>query len=274
VPRRSPEPKPERTPEEHADLIRRAEAYELEAVKELSYIHHDEDDLDVDPGDLAARAEMAVVALAATTVSERAALARRLGHTRRELDGPSPTPIERLLVDRIVTCGLELSYLEERFAQTLRDGDVAAQKHLDHLVDRAHRRYLLAIKMLAQVRRLTVPVVQLNMANQQVNVAIGSSPGSQLPGEARADAEQVTPSAPPREPDRDDALVSPSPGRRGRDAGNGSREQGGPVRSTAWRPPPRPGASGGRRKPTSDARLTRDRGPSPHPGIRSPVRGP
>ena len=177
MPRRSPEPKPERTPEEHADLIRRAEGYDVEALKELTHIHHDEDDLVIDPGDLAARAEMAVVALATTTVSERAALARRLGHTRRELDGPSPTPIERLLVDRIVTCGLELSYLEERFAQTFRDGDVAAQKHLDRLVDRAHRRHLLAVKMLAQVRHLIVPVVQLNMANQQVNVVAGSIGG-------------------------------------------------------------------------------------------------
>ena len=56
MPRRSPEPKPERTPEEHADLIRRAEGYDVEALKELTHVHHDEDDLVIDPGDLAARA--------------------------------------------------------------------------------------------------------------------------------------------------------------------------------------------------------------------------
>jgi hypothetical protein len=173
VPRRSPEPKPERTLEEHADLVRRAEAYDVEALKELTHIHHDDDDLDFDAGDLAARVELKVVALAAITHAEQAALARRLAQMRRELDGPAPSPIERLLVDRIVTCGLHLSYLEEQLAQAFRESDIAAQNHRERLVDRAHRRHLLAIKMLAQVRRLIVPVMQINMANQQVNVAAG-----------------------------------------------------------------------------------------------------
>jgi hypothetical protein len=83
------------------------------------------------------------------------------------------------------------------------------------------------------VRRLIIPVVQLNMANQQVNVAIGSSPGSLPPGVAPANALQLTQSAPRHEPDRDGALVTPSPGHPGRDAEDGDREPGGFVCSTA-----------------------------------------
>jgi hypothetical protein len=38
-------------------------------------------------------------------------------------------------------------------------------------MDRAHKRYLSAIKTLATVRKLAVPVLQINVAKQQVNVA-------------------------------------------------------------------------------------------------------
>ena len=42
-------------------------------------------------------------------------------------------------------------------------------------MDRAHRRYLTAIKTLAIVRKLALPVLQVNIAKKQVNVA-GSPP--------------------------------------------------------------------------------------------------
>jgi hypothetical protein len=43
-------------------------------------------------------------------------------------------------------------------------------------LDRAHRRYLSALKTLATVRRLLVPAVQVNIADKQVNVASGAAP--------------------------------------------------------------------------------------------------
>ena len=45
-------------------------------------------------------------------------------------------------------------------------------------LDHAHRRYLSAIRTLAQVRKLLVPVVQVNIADRQVNVgAMVPQPG-------------------------------------------------------------------------------------------------
>ena len=175
--RRSPAPKPTRNPEEQADLRRRAEAYDVEALSELTDLHHDIDDIGIDAGDLGARAERAVIALATTTLADEAALARHLAQMRTELDRPAPNPIERLLVDRVVTCWVYLSYLDGRCARSFRGDSIANQKLLEHLLDGANRRYLSALKTLAQVRRLIVPVVQLNMANQQVNVVVGSSDG-------------------------------------------------------------------------------------------------
>jgi hypothetical protein len=177
VARRSPAPQPERTPEEWADLRRRGEGGDAEAIFELTYLHHDIDDIGIDAGDLGARAERAVIRLATTTIPEQAALVRYLAQMRTELDGPAPSPIERLLVDRVVTCWVQLSYLDERCARSFKEDSIAIQKHLEHLLDGANRRYLSALKTLAQVRRLIVPVVQLNMANQQVNVVVGSSDG-------------------------------------------------------------------------------------------------
>jgi hypothetical protein len=177
VARRSPAPRPQRTLAEQADLRRRAEAGELKAVRELTAIHHDIDDIGIYEGDLAVRAELALVELATTTLSEQTKLVLHLERKRSEMDGPTPTPIERILVDRVVTCELHLSYLEGLFIKALKEGNVGAQKHLEHLVAGANRRYLQSIKTLAQVRRLLIPVVQFNMANQQVNVVTGSTLG-------------------------------------------------------------------------------------------------
>jgi hypothetical protein len=47
--------------------------------------------------------------------------------------------------------------------------DLAA--HYQACIDRAHKRYLSAIKALAVVRRLALPVLQVNIAKKQVNVA-------------------------------------------------------------------------------------------------------
>jgi hypothetical protein len=44
-------------------------------------------------------------------------------------------------------------------------------EHQEERRDRAHRRYLTAIKTLATVRKLALPVLQVNIAKKQVNVA-------------------------------------------------------------------------------------------------------
>ncbi len=57
------------------------------------------------------------------------------------------------------------------------DARVTTLNAMEHLLNGAQRRYDDAHKTLAQVRRLIVPVVQLNVANQQVNVVGGMTFG-------------------------------------------------------------------------------------------------
>ena len=56
-------------------------------------------------------------------------------------------------------------------------GSVSLQKgdYYQRRQERAHKRYLSAVKALAQVRRLELPAVQVNIGQNQIN-AIGCMP--------------------------------------------------------------------------------------------------
>jgi hypothetical protein len=97
-------------------------------------------------------------------------LRRKLDSLRVELGGPTPTPLERLLVERITACWLHLYHLETCYAG--KDGvSLELGGYYQKCIDRAHRRYLTAIKTLAVVRKLALPVLQVNIARKQVKVA-------------------------------------------------------------------------------------------------------
>jgi hypothetical protein len=102
----------------------------------------------------------------------REATARRMEELRAELAGEAPTPVERLLAERAVACWLHLYHLENTYAgkasMTL---DLGA--YYQQCIDRAHKRYQSALKALAEVRRLALPALQVNIAKRQVNVAGG-----------------------------------------------------------------------------------------------------
>jgi hypothetical protein len=113
----------------------------------------------------------------------RFAFEERTKKLRRELCGESPTMLERLLADRIVVCALQVEIAERQYMREMEAGSTLTKaKFYEDLLDRAQRRYLAAIKGLAQIRRLQLPAVaQLNVATNQVNVAQpagGSSTGA------------------------------------------------------------------------------------------------
>ena len=89
----------------------------------------------------------------------------------QELSGPEPSPLERLLVERIVMCWLHLYYAEAIYIQSMSELTLRQAEFHQKRITLAHNRYLSAIRTLAQVRRLGVPAVQVNIGEQQVNVA-------------------------------------------------------------------------------------------------------
>jgi hypothetical protein len=122
-------------------------------------------------GDLA---EQAIISLVRSAAGEnllfKEALTRKLELLRAELTGPAPTPLERLLAERVVACWLQVHDADIRFAKA-KDLGLKWGAYYQDRMDRAHRRYLSAIKALAAVRRLAVPVLQVNIAKKQINVA-------------------------------------------------------------------------------------------------------
>jgi hypothetical protein len=102
-----------------------------------------------------------------------AAKARTL---KRELTSNRPTILESLLAERIVICQIALERAEAEYMQkSQQEGTFKRALFYEHLMDRAHRRYIHAIKALADIQRLQLPVVaQLNVAVNQVNVATAS----------------------------------------------------------------------------------------------------
>ena len=88
----------------------------------------------------------------------RETVLRKLHDLRAELLTNSTSPLERLLVERIVACWLQTHYADALYAQArCEDATAAVRKELLQRQESTHRRYLAAIKQLALVRRLLVP---------------------------------------------------------------------------------------------------------------------
>jgi hypothetical protein len=96
----------------------------------------------------------------------RELIEREFAHVRAELLSPAPTAIERLLAERVAVGWLEVHAAEFRLALA----DWEDRPHWQRQADHAQRRFLAALRLLAAVRRLPRPAVQVNIGEQQVNV--------------------------------------------------------------------------------------------------------
>jgi len=115
-------------------------------------------------GNVAASVERHILSIGFKGNVREEAISRRLKTLREGLAGPSPTPLERLLVERVVVCWLHVNYADGIYFDALEAQ--ASPKRLEFFQrrqDRAHWRYLAAIRTLAQVRRLLLPAVQFNI---------------------------------------------------------------------------------------------------------------
>jgi hypothetical protein len=122
-------------------------------------------------GNLATRAKDTLIdKFAGKDLAAREGVSRKLECLRDEHSGATPTPLERLLVDRVVACWLHLHYLEVTYAYK-EDMNLKVAMHYQRSIDCAQKRYLSAMKTLALVRKLALPVVQVNIAKEQINVA-------------------------------------------------------------------------------------------------------
>jgi hypothetical protein len=64
------------------------------------------------------------------------------------------------------------------YAQNAGEFSLTQATYHQHRISMAHSRYLSSIRTLAQVRRLQLPSVQVNIAREQLNVAAIVPPSS------------------------------------------------------------------------------------------------
>jgi hypothetical protein len=152
-------------------LIDRAQKGDETALPALRDLLKEPAIVDATGGDLAKLAQQKLIdKFSGQNLMLRESLTRKLDLLRGELAGPEQTPLERLLVERIVTCWLHLHHLDVIYA-----GKEGTRPELGNFFHRsisaAQKRYLAAIKTLAAVRKLALPVLQVNIARRQVNVA-------------------------------------------------------------------------------------------------------
>jgi hypothetical protein len=107
---------------------------------------------------------------AAKNVLIREAINQKLDGLQAELEGPNPTPIERLLAERASLCWFILHRYEDSYVNST--GWSIHQANLQQRkIDKAHAPFVSALLTLARVRKLAVPTLQVNVARNQVNVA-------------------------------------------------------------------------------------------------------
>jgi hypothetical protein len=150
-------PKQDEVLERLQRLVQRAEGGDESVMPELRVA------LDANPwcwqryGDLAQQSMAAWLQLVAgKNLLLLESAQRKAEQLRVELAGPAPSPLERLLVERVVACWLQTNFADAAYAQ-LKGATPAQHTAALRRQNSAQQRYLQAVKALATVRKLLRP---------------------------------------------------------------------------------------------------------------------
>ena len=159
---------------EIGEILERAEAGDLDCLSDVRALLAHPDigsDYRICVGSSAEWLRQSVIEKSVgTNVLGAEAIEQELARIRSELEGPNPTPIERLLAERASLCWFIVHWYENVYANA--SGWSITQADFQHRkIDKAHSRFLSAVRTLAQVRKLALPTLQVNIGQNQVNVA-------------------------------------------------------------------------------------------------------
>ena len=141
---------------ETRQLLQRAQAGDPAVLSELRELLNARPALWRQLGDLGSHVEEVLLGLAAgKSLLARESIRRRLDELRAELAGPAASPVETLLVNRVVICWAQVHLADLEAAQKPKAGPQGA--HAERRQSGAQARYLAALKMLTLVRKLARP---------------------------------------------------------------------------------------------------------------------
>jgi hypothetical protein len=169
-----------------AELVQRAQQGDMTVLPLLREALEADPSLWREYGDLAAQAQEAWLRLLGGTdymLSESVRL--KLTALRQELGTEGASPLEKLLIERIVACWLQTHYADALYAQAKGPGSTTSvRQELMKRQESSQRRYLAAIKQLALVRKLLKPALsplQLAQATVSEDAAVPRVRGARVP---------------------------------------------------------------------------------------------
>ena len=144
-----------------AELVQRAQQGDMTVLPLLREAREGVPPLWQEYGDLAAQAQEAWLQLLAGAdylLVESVRL--KLGALRQELGTEGASPLEKLLIERVVACWLQTHYADALYAQAKGPSSTpSVRQELMKRQESSQRRYLAAIKQLALVRKLLKPAL-------------------------------------------------------------------------------------------------------------------
>lgn len=157
-------------------LLRQADKGDERAIAALRRVSEETPALWQEFGDLSRHARMALCRrIAGRNRYLEEATAKEAGRLRRAWAGDDPTPLETALAERIAACWLYLMHAEGNYTGRMGQADNPLTWEEDERhrkrVEQAERRYLRAIRELAQVRKIQQVMVQVNVGKQQIIIA-------------------------------------------------------------------------------------------------------
>lgn len=127
-------------------------------------------------GDMAFQAqESLLVAMLGELEGTKTCVRENMKQMRVELGWGESSALERILIERIVATWLDL-YFAEVVQNQWKGGSIPEGKYKQYRLDRSHRRHLSAVKMLATVRKMALPLLvdikaEINVSQIQTNEA-------------------------------------------------------------------------------------------------------
>ena len=111
-----------------------------------------------------------MTALSGHDLLRKEMITREVEALRHQLLGAHPTPLDKLLVDRICACWLAVHHAELHAATRFKGHAVALSPAEEHRLDKVHHRFLTAVRELARVRKLLQPTarLQVNLGTHQM----------------------------------------------------------------------------------------------------------
>ena len=143
---------PATSPDELAVLVARAANGDASTLPALRKLLRDPAVVELLGGNLAKCVQTSFIKpMCGDDLAVREAISAKLGLLRAELLGANPTPIEQLLVERVVACWLQVQDADMRYAHNQNDMSIRQGDFYQRRMDASNRRYLAALKTLATV---------------------------------------------------------------------------------------------------------------------------